>query len=187
MGSTETEETAEVKETREQELARTHPGQDPMLIDPAGVAADRVAGSTSDAATRDANVNVADVPPNPNGLDNKPSDGGPERYPFPPGGDVDVATIPPGKGKGEFFAVPQIGDWVVLDGDHDDVPDALHGRRAAVLEIVDHDPDDKVPWSKRGEVVVRVRTRDEYNATLTIPLDATLALQKEGLDQTVRG
>lgn len=170
-------------ETALERIDRENPGQDPNLIDPGAVARDRVAGTTSDAATRDADVNVVDVPADPPTDGNKASDGGPERYPFPPGGDIDVATVDPGNGKGEYMAPLEMGDWVVLDGSADEVPDLLDGRRAAVLEA----PRDLVKWADRNKIEIKVRTRDEHNATLVIPLSAVKSVQKQGLDHTVRG
>lgn len=155
---------------------------DPALVDPVGTAKARVEGRTSDAATRKANIDLSTVAPDiSEGA--KPSDGGPEAYPFPPQGDVEVATVDPGNGKGEYFPNLEVDDWVVLDGSHDLVPETLDGRRAVVLDA----PRYLVPWDKKDEVWITVRTRDDKNATLHIPLAAVKEVQKGGLAVTHRG
>lgn len=155
---------------------------DPALVDPVGTAKARVENRTSDAATRRAEVDLTTVSPDLN-EGPKPSDGGNEVYPFPPQGDVEVATVDPGNGKGEYFPNLEVDDWVVLDGSHDLVPDVLDGRRAVVLDA----PRYLVPWDKKDEVWITVRTRDDKNATLTIPLAAVKEVQKGGLAVTHRG
>jgi hypothetical protein len=156
---------------------------DPALTDPEGTAIARVEGRTSDANLRKADgPQIDEVPPDiTEGV--KPSDGGPERYPFPQGGDVDVATVDPGSGAGEYYPNLEVDDWVVLDGSHELVPDRLDGRRAAVLDA----PRYLVPFDKKDEVWITVRTRDEANATLQIPLAAVKEVQKGGLALTHRG
>jgi len=155
---------------------------DPMLTRPEEVARERVQGRTSDAATRSADgPQIDEVPPDINaGV--KPSDGGAEVYPFPQGGDVDVASVDPGDGKGEFLAPLEVEDWVVL-GDHELIPKRLVGRRAIVTDA----PRYLVPTSKLSDTWITVRTRDEVNATLTIPLDAVTEIQKGGVSAVVRG
>ena len=103
-------------------------------------------------------------------------------YPFPQGGDVDVASVDPGDGKGEFLAPLEVEDWVVL-GDHELIPKRLVGRRAIVTDA----PRYLVPTSKLSDTWITVRTRDEVNATLTIPLDAVTEIQKGGVSAVVRG
>ena len=156
-------------------------GLDPMLTDPETAARERVEGRTSDAANRSADARVGDVPPDL-GADEKPSDGGEERYPFPPQGDVDVATVDPGNGKGEYLAPLEVEDWVVL-GEHELVPDRLVGRRAIVTDA----PRYLIPKDKEDEIWIQVQTRDEVNAKLTIPLSAVKEVQKGGLAVTHRG
>lgn len=155
---------------------------DPALTDPVGTAKERVQGRTSDAAQRQAGVVASDVPPDIN-AGPKQSDAGPTMYPFPPGGDVDVATVPQGDTSNEYFPNLEVEDWVILDGSHELVPDRLDGRRAVVLDA----PRYLVPLSRRDEVFITVRTRDEANATLSIPLAATKEIQKGGVSPTVRG
>lgn len=155
---------------------------DPNLTDPETAARERVAGRTSDAATRDADVLHSEVLPDlSDGL--KSSDAGPDQYPFPPQGDVEVLTVDPGNGKGEFFPNLEIEDYVILDGDHDMVPDRLDGRRAVVTDA----PRYLIPMDKKDETWITVRTRDEVNATLHIPLSATKGIEKGGKSPTVRG
>jgi hypothetical protein len=155
---------------------------DPALTDPVGTAKARVEGRTSDAATRQADVDLTTVAPDiTEGA--KPSDGGNVAYPFPPQGDVEVATVKPGNGKGEYYPNLEVDDWVVLDGSHKLVPDVLDGRRAVVLDA----PRYLVPWDKKDEIWITVRTRDDKNATLHIPLAAVKEVQKGGLAVTHRG
>lgn len=156
---------------------------DPALTDPVGTARARVEGRTSDASNRSADVRAGDVPPDrPVGGD-KPSDGGPELYPFPPGGDVDVATVNAGSGNGEYFPNLEIGDSVVLDGSHELVPDRLDGRRGLVTDA----PRYLVPMADAGNVWFTCVTRDETNTTLHIPLSATKSVDRGGVVPTVRG
>jgi hypothetical protein len=155
---------------------------DPALTDPVGTAKARVQNRTSDAATRRADIDLTTVSPDLNDGP-KQSDAGPEAYPFPPQGDVDVATVDPGNGKGEYFPNLEVDDWVVLDGSHDLVPDVLDGRRAVVLDA----PRYLVPFNKKDDVWITCRTRDDKNATLSIPLAAVKEVQKGGLAVTHRG
>jgi hypothetical protein len=156
---------------------------DPALDDPEGTARQRVEGRTSDAANRTADgPQIDDVPADINDGP-KPSDGGPERYPFPQGGDVDVATVDPGSGKDEYFPNLEVEDWVILDGSHELVPDRLDGRRAVVLDA----PRYLVPYDEKDNVWITVRTRDDVNATLQIPFAAVKEVQKGGLAVTHRG
>lgn len=134
--------------------------------------------TTSDSASRSADVNVQDVAPDPVSLVNKPSDAGAERYPFPPAGDVDVATVSSKHRKGETEAPLTLEDWVWLDGSDERVPDYLDGRRAAIIAITVGDD---------GTESFEVRTRDEYNATLYIDRDAVTAIDRGGRTPTVRG
>jgi hypothetical protein len=157
-------------------------GFDPALFDPEAAAVDRVEGSTSDAASR-SEGNLAAETPADRGYDEHPSDGGPERYPFPTGGDVEVATIDAGNGEGEYLSPLDIEDWVVLDGEHELVPERLAGRRAVVLDA----PRYLIPVGQEDSVWITVRTRDEVNATLSIPLSAVSEVQKRGIAPAVRG
>jgi hypothetical protein len=156
-------------------------GLDPALMDPDETARDRVEGRTSDAASRNADARAADTPPDINtGV--KQSDAGPDEYPFPPGGDVEVASVPDSDGEGEYMAPLEVEDWVIL-GEHELVPDRLVGRRAAVLDA----PRYLIAKADADKTWITVRTRDEANATLTIPLSATTEVVRGGRDVTVRG
>jgi hypothetical protein len=154
---------------------------DPMLVDPDKVARERVKGTTSDASQRVEGATAADTPADPGELA-KASDAGAEAYPFPAQGDVDVATVDPAEGAEEFMAPLEVEDWVVL-GEHELVPERLVGRRAVVLEA----PRDLVPVDEADDTEIKVRTRDEVNATLVIPLSAVAEVQKRGYAPTVRG
>lgn len=159
----------------------TRDSLDPALTDPEGEARRRVEGRTSDASTRSQEIDISSVEPDLNDGP-KQSDAGPELYPFPPQGDVEVLTVDPGNGKGEYFPNLEVEDWVVL-GEHELVPDRLVGRRAVVLDA----PRYLVPWDQKDNVWIQVRTRDEANATLHIPLAAVKEVQKGGLALDHRG
>jgi hypothetical protein len=154
---------------------------DPMIVDPAAEQRERFDGTTSDASTRAEGVPARDVPPDPNDDPNKPSDA--EDYDFPPGGDVDISTVEVIEpAAGEHYIRPSLEDWVVLDGSHEAVPDALDGRRAVILDVrVDGEyAEDLIPVEDIDKVTLTVRTRDDYSATLYIPWDAVKDLQKQG-------
>jgi hypothetical protein len=154
---------------------------DPMIVDPAAEQRERFDGTTSDASTRQEGVVARDVPPDPNDDPNKPSDA--EDYDFPPGGDVDIATVEVIESEGESFVRPSIEDWVVLDGASESVPDALDGRRAVILDVRVRGEyaEDLIPAEDLPDVTLTVRTRDDYSATLYIPWDAVKELQKRGV------
>lgn len=153
---------------------------DPALVNPDEAAKARVEGRTSDAATRAEGTQIDEVPPDLNdGV--KPSDGGPDRYPFPQGGDVDVATVPEYDEGQEYWPALTVEDVIIL-GEHDLIPERLVGRRAFIVDA----PRYLVPVGEEDRVWVTVRTRDEVNATLTIPLSAG-ELIRGGRDTTVRG
>jgi hypothetical protein len=154
---------------------------DPMLVDPEAEAASRVEGTTSDAATRQEGETAADTPAD-SSAQAKSSDAGAEAYPFPTAGDVEVATVDPGSGEGEFAAPLEVEDWVTL-GEHERVPDRLVGHTAVVLDA----PKDPVEVADAGEQDITVRTRDEINATLTIPRDAIAEVHKGGRIYSNRG
>lgn len=154
---------------------------DPALVNPDEVAKARVEGRTSDAATRAEGTHIDEVPSDLNaGV--KPSDAGPEAYPFPQGGDVEVATVPKGDGAGEYWPSLEVEDYIVL-GEHELVPERLVGRRASVVSA----PRYLIPVGSEDQVWITVRTRDEVNATLTIPLSAAASIEKGGRSTTVRG
>ena len=156
-------------------------GLDPALVDPEAAAIARVEGRTSDASTRAEGTHIDEVPSDIN-AGNKPSDAGPEAYPFPQGGDVEVATVPKGDGSGEYWPALEVEDYVVL-GEHELIPERLVGRRASVVSA----PRYLVPVGSEDQVWITVRTRDEVNATLTIPLSAAASIEKGGRSTTVRG
>ena len=138
------------------------------------------APSTSDAASRVegslASETPADEHQGPHASDS-PS------YAFPTQGDVDVATVDPGSGEGEFMAPLAVDDWVILDGSAEEVPDELDGRRAVILAA----PTEAVPVDEAGDQLITVRTRDDRNETLEIPFSAVKKVVKGGLDPSVRG
>ena len=158
----------------------TADSQDPALVDPSKAAIARVEGRTSDAASRAEGTHIDEVPADIN-AGNKPSDGGPEAYPFPQGGDVEIATIPEGSGEGEYWPALTVEDAVIL-GEHELVPERLLGRRAFVIDA----PRYLVPVGQEADVWITVKTRDEVNATLTIPLSA-VTLERGGRSPVVRG
>lgn len=154
---------------------------DPALRDPDKAAAERAEGRTSDAKTRAEGTQIDEVPADIN-VGVKPSDGGPEAYPFPQGGDVEVATVPQGSSEGEYLAPLEVEDAVILD-EHELVPDRLVGRRAFVVDAPRH----LIAEEDRESTWITVRTRDEVNATLSIPLSAVKEVQRGGKSPLVRG
>lgn len=148
---------------------------DPALADPEGTARQRVEGRTSDAANRDAGVTADEVPPDLN-AGPKQSDAGPELYPFPPGGDVDVATVNASSSEDEKLQPLAADDWVVLDGTHELVPDRLDGHIAYVVDaptiLCNCDWAPRTHEHPHPEAAITVRTRDEANATLYVPVEA---------------
>jgi len=154
--------------------------QDPMLNDPESVVRERLSGTTSDAATHSEGNVAADVPPDPDNNPDKASDA--EDYEFPPGGDVDILTVEAGSGEGEFFVPPTIEDWVVLNGNAAEVPDALDGARAAVLGYsLPEGVEEPIPYADRDQVILQVKTRDQYNALLHIPFSAVSKVEVRGI------
>jgi hypothetical protein len=170
------------KSKKKRRVVDTDPGGlDPYITDPETAQRERFEGTTSDASTHVEGVVARDVPPDPNDDPNKPSDA--EDYDYPPGGDVDIATVEVIEpGAGEHYIRPSLEDWVVLDGSHEAVPDALDGRRAVILDVrVDGEyAEDLIPVEDIDLVTLTVRTRDDYTATLYIPWAAVKDLQKQG-------
>jgi hypothetical protein len=148
-----------------------------MLVDPVAVQKEALAGTTSDPSTHVEGYAIGDVEPDPSTATDKASDA--EGYSFPQGGDMDIALVEPVVAEGETWPGLNIEDWVVLDGAADEVPDALDGRRAVVLNV--EMPDDPVPVGEEGNVFLTVRTRDDYAATLHIPFSAVKEVQKRGV------
>jgi hypothetical protein len=78
-----------------------------------------------------------------------------------------------------------VDDWVVLDGDHELVPDSLDGHLAYIVDA----PSVPVPGgtdfnhaarTPAPGAAITVRTRDQYNATLTLPEEAFKAVGRGG-------
>lgn len=67
----------------------------------------------------------------------------------------------------EMFPPVSLSDSVVLK-EHELVPSHLVGHRALVINA----PQDLVPMSQKDKTVITVRTRDQHNALLSIPLEA---------------
>jgi hypothetical protein len=155
---------------------------DPALTDPGSVAAAGKEGRTSDPANREAGVVADAVPPDlPAGP--KQSDAGPELYPFPAQGDVEVSLLPVKQYDGERMEPIYEGDFVIL-GQHELVPERLQGAEAAV--IVAPTIICNCEWAPRThehphpEAGLTVRTRDDTNATLTVPLEALAQVLRGG-------
>lgn len=167
------------------------PSGDPALDDPEAFAAERFEGTTSDAATRAEGTVAAEVAPDAPAAE-KPSDAGEEQYPFPPQGDVEVATVPEAAAKDdEFPPAFNVDDWVQLDGSHDAVPDVLDGHIAIILKAPSEpvgDAQEGDPYAARTPIQdenIIVRTRDKYNAVLSVPLDAIQAVGRGGRTELV--
>jgi len=153
---------------------------DPMIVDPDAEQQERFAGTTSDASTHVEGTAASEVPPDPASYPDKASDA--EDYDFPPGGDTDIATREGRTGVGpaadEVMPRPTVEDWVVLEGADAAVPDALDGRRAVILGI---EPDQEFYTAEEiATVVLTVRTRDDYSATLAIPWTGVKEIQRGG-------
>lgn len=159
------------------------PTGDPALDDPESLAK-AVEGTTSDPTTRAEGTSVGDTPSDPTVGLAKPSDA--PDYPFPPGGDVEVALVKPGSGEGEYPPAWTAEDWVVLDGSHPDVPDRLDGKIAGVIEARnipvpggDGSPNQALTADPEANVLVRVRD-DPSNALLSLPPEAFKRVAKGG-------
>lgn len=96
-------------------------------------------------------------------------------------GDVEIATIPATSGADEYWPALTLEDTVVL-GEHELVAERLVGRRAFIIDA----PRYLVPIGSEDRVWITVRTRDEVNATLRIPLSA-VTIERGGKSPTVRG
>jgi hypothetical protein len=155
-------------------------GQDPMLAnDVDEQVAEAAKGTSTDAASRVAGTTVDEVDQAPNYGD-KPTDEtdeeGNSTYDFPPQGDVEVLTVEETESEGELIAPLEVEDAVIL-GEHELVPDRLVGRRAHVIEA----PRGMTNPDKLDETWVTVKTRDEVNAQLVLPMSAFKEIQKGGL------
>jgi hypothetical protein len=139
-------------------------------------------GRTSDAATRTEGTNLEEVKSDIS-ESAKPTDGGADVYPFPPQGDVDIATVNSKPQKGEKLPPLPVGAWVRL-GDHELVPDRLKGHIAYVVTSptqlcnCDYAP---VTHEHQSETAgITVKTRDEVGATLTLPKEAFSEVSLDG-------
>jgi hypothetical protein len=118
---------------------------------------DEEAIHTSDAAAREEGVTYAEVEPDPTTTAH--SSDAPD-YEFPPGGDVDVASIEPEEYAGETPG-PIPPDGRVFLGAGANIPEYLHGAPAFITNVYEEVVDDGPPIQKFD-----VRTRDEHNATV---------------------
>lgn len=134
-------------------------------------ASDEEALHTSDAEARVEGVAIADVSPDPQ-EGAKSSDS--PAYEFPPGGDVDVATVPDDEIEGETPAPIQPDSRVIL-GYTDAVPDEVQGHPALIVNLYTVEDED-------GEEVQTfdVKTRDEHDALVT-------GLTVEDVDEVIPG
>jgi len=117
---------------------------DPALVDPVAFAQEQHAGTVNDASHRlallDEGVAVS--------------------------GDVDAATVPDtAVTEPEWYPPLSAEDWVVLKAGAG-VPDSLVGHRAVVLDA----PNEWIQAGSEDSVYLTVRTRDDKNATLVVPL-----------------
>jgi hypothetical protein len=151
-------------------------GFDPMLVDPSGTAAARVEGTTSDSAVRAEGTPASEVPVD-TGVGPQSTDAGTA----PPGGDVEIATVEAGSGEGESWPPVTVEDQVILKEDPT-VPPRLVGRRAFVIDA----PRDPIPVGSEVDTWLTVKTRDEVNAMVTVPLTA-VELIRGGKNAAVRG
>lgn len=107
-------------------------------------------------------------------------------------GDVDVADVDPGSGKGEVGPVILEGYWVRL-GAHASVPDATVGKLAAVVDSPWQPSPIGVPdsgiagyiFDENKEFVVQLR--DETNALLSVPQEAFVKVGQMRVDVEQHG
>jgi len=122
--------------------------------DDAPVEEEEEAIHTSDAEARVEGVSYADVEPDPQ-EGAKSTDAA--SYDFPPGGDVDVSTIPTDELEGETRpAVPP--DARVILGDTVAVPEDVQGAPAFVVATYEDED---------GNQLFDARSRDEHNTLVT--------------------
>jgi len=148
---------------------------DPALNDPVGTAQAAAEGTSIDAATHVEGFE-GEVAPGPSS-GAQASEGA-----TVVSGDFDQATAEVIESDTEWFPGINADDWVVLDGASERVPDALDGARAVVLNA----PTEAVLYGERGTVELTVRTRDQYNATLSI-LGEDVKQVLKGSQTVVRG
>lgn len=109
---------------------------------------------TSDAAAHVEGVAIGDVAPDPT----SPAGSDTPDYPFPVGGDVDVASVEQQDFEGETpYPIP--ADARVILGATDNVPEELQGAPALVVSTSEGEDDTGNPVQ-----LVTVRTRDEHNS-----------------------
>jgi hypothetical protein len=126
---------------------------DPALTDPGSVAAAGKEGRTSDPANREAGVVADAVPPD----------------------------LPAGPKQSDEPIYE--GDFVIL-GQHELVPERLQGAEAAVIDaptiICNCEWAPRTHEHPHPEAGLTVRTRDDTNATLTVPLEALAQVLRGG-------
>lgn len=158
------------------EDAPAAPG-DPALFDPQSLA-EAQAGTVNDPATRsDAEAEIEPAP----AVGAQAS----ETSTAPAGGDVEVALLPADDNAGEWHAPLNVEDWVVLDGSHDEVPDRLDGHIAYVVQSHSVPAPDSQGGPNSAQALdedapVTVRTRDEADALLVLPLSAIKEVGRGG-------
>jgi hypothetical protein len=124
---------------------------DPALTDPVETAREAAEGTVNDASLRGDEDNEAQ-------------------------GDVEIATIPEGGTEDQEYWPPLTSeDWVKLGDDDELIPERLQGVYAVIVSA----PRTMIPVGSEDDVFITVRTRDAYNATLTLPLSA-VTLDKGG-------
>lgn len=155
----------------------------PRPSDDAEAAVGRVEGRTSDAANRSADVQVDEIPPDLS-AGNKPSDGGPEVYPFPPQGDVDVATVPTKKTKGEFLPPIPIGASVKIKADGKRIDKRFDGRTGLVTSsatfLCNCDYSPRTHEHQSPDASIGVSFRDETGALLTVTAEDVETVELSG-------
>lgn len=103
----------------------------------------------------------------------------PERRPI----EVDIKDVPVEEYEGETMPPLNAESWVILDGDHELVPDEFDGAVAAVIDsptVTDTNPDtgeSVTHFPSEGRVTVRERSQ---GATFNLPLDAFKEIYTNG-------
>jgi hypothetical protein len=107
----------------------------------------------------------------------------PERRPIEP----DLADVEAAEYDGEHLAPLNGESWVVLDGDHEEVPDELDGKIAAVVEFpttVEQDPDTGIVSTYLPpQASLTVKERGQ-GTILYLPLDAFKEIHTHGRPAT---
>lgn len=108
-----------------------------------------------------------------------PSEQFPERRPI----EVDVADVPVEEHEGEFQAPLNAESWVILDGEHEGVPDRFDGAVAAVLDwptVTVTDPDtgeSHEEFPVDGTLIVQERSQ---GLRLSLPMEAFKEVHSNG-------